>query len=91
MPRGRLPVRTSHRGVTDGGARHREALLGRQVPQRTPEPPPTDGSGEIVSEIPKWVHIVAPSTLVPALAFYFGKTNVEATAAYFGVPLVCST
>jgi hypothetical protein len=60
-------------------------LLGRHSPRATPQPPPPDVSPGGVAEIPNWVHVVAPSTLVPALAFYFGRTNTDAIASYFGV------
>jgi hypothetical protein len=35
--------------------------------------------------MPKWLQVLAPSTLVPALAFYFGWATTNSILAYFGV------
>src|SRR5260221_4941696 len=50
----------------------------------TPQPP-SEGADSAAFEIPRWLSIIAPSTLVPALAFYFGWTCTNSILAYFGV------
>jgi hypothetical protein len=36
-------------------------------------------------EVPQWLRVLVPSTLIPALAFYFGWVSTNAIASYFGV------
>jgi hypothetical protein len=46
--------------------------------------PPHHSDGG-VSEIPKWLQIIAPTTIIPALVLYFGWVRTNAIALYFGV------
>jgi hypothetical protein len=61
---------------TNGGA----AAYGGTAAHRPPE---RSESG--ASETTRWLHLVGPSTLIPALAFYFGWTCTNSMLSYFGV------
>ena len=44
-----------------------------------------DRGPAVMPDIPGWVEVVAPSTIVPALVLYLGWQCTNATASYFGV------
>lgn len=48
-------------------------------------PPETSEGASEAAEIPRWLQVAAPSTLIPALAFYFGWQVTNAIAGYFGI------
>jgi hypothetical protein len=67
-------------GRSSGAEQHLLGVYDDRTARRSP-----NGSGAGMSEIPKWIQIVAPSTLIPALAFYFGWVCTNAIVSYFGV------